>query len=109
MRRRLVFVTQQVDPEHPLLAPAVAKIRALAERVDEVVVLTSRAVPGALPENCRVRLFDARKRRIDVPRSKLNLGKMPGDGCSGAIKAERNVMRKCLGVKSAGAGIIAAS
>jgi glycosyltransferase involved in cell wall biosynthesis len=57
--RRLVFVTQQVDPEHSLLAGAVPMIRALASRVDEVVVLADRAVEGALPENCRVRLYGA--------------------------------------------------
>jgi glycosyltransferase involved in cell wall biosynthesis len=59
---RLVFVTQQVDPEHPWLAAAVPKIRALAARVDEVAVLADRAVDGALPGNCRVRLFGAPSR-----------------------------------------------
>jgi glycosyltransferase involved in cell wall biosynthesis len=57
---RFVFVTQQVDPDHPALGATVAKIRALAQRVDEVAVLCERAVPGALPENCRVRTFGAR-------------------------------------------------
>ncbi len=57
--RRLVFVTQQVDPGHPALAATVPKIAALARRVDEVVVLADGAVPGALPENCRVHLFAA--------------------------------------------------
>jgi glycosyltransferase involved in cell wall biosynthesis len=52
--RRLIFVTQQIDPEHPNLAAATAKVRALAERVDEVVVIALRAVPGALPANCTV-------------------------------------------------------
>jgi glycosyltransferase involved in cell wall biosynthesis len=57
---RLVFVTQQVDPEHPVLATAVPKIRALAARVDAVDVLALRAVPGALPGNCVVTTFGAR-------------------------------------------------
>jgi len=57
--RKLVFVTQQVDPEHPALAATVAKIAALARRVDEVAVLAGGAVPGVLPENCRVRTFAA--------------------------------------------------
>jgi glycosyltransferase involved in cell wall biosynthesis len=57
---RFVFVTQQVDPDHPALGATVAKIRALAERVDEVAVLCARAVPAALPANCRVRTFGAR-------------------------------------------------
>jgi len=56
---RLVFVTQQVDPGHPALAATVPMLRALAERVDEVVVLADRALPGVLPENCRVRPFAA--------------------------------------------------
>jgi glycosyltransferase involved in cell wall biosynthesis len=59
---RIVFVTQQVDPGHPALAATVPKLRALAARVDELVVLADRAVPGALPENCRVRTFAARRR-----------------------------------------------
>ena len=59
---RLVFVTQQVDPGHPALAATVPMLRALAERVDEVVVLADRALPGVLPDNCRVRRFAARSR-----------------------------------------------
>ena len=57
--RKLVFVTQQVDPEHPALAATIPKIAALARRLDEVVVLSDSAVPGALPANCRVRTFGA--------------------------------------------------
>lgn len=57
--RRLVFVTQQVDPEHPALAATIPKIAALAQRLDEVVVLADSAVPGTLPDNCRVRTFGA--------------------------------------------------
>jgi len=55
--RRVVFITQQVDPGHPALAATVPKIRALAELVDEVVVLADGAVEGVLPESCRVRTF----------------------------------------------------
>lgn len=57
--RKLLFVTQQVDPEHPALAATIPKIAALAERLDEVVVLADSAVAGALPGNCRVRTFGA--------------------------------------------------
>ena len=60
--RRLLFVTQQVDPGHPALAATVPKIRALAERVDEVVVLADRTVAGALPANCRSLSFAAHTR-----------------------------------------------
>jgi glycosyltransferase involved in cell wall biosynthesis len=59
---RLVFVTQQVDPAHPALAATVPKLRALAARVDEVVVLADGAAPGALPENAHVHRFAARSR-----------------------------------------------
>ena len=55
--RRVVFVTQQVDPGHPALAATVPMIRALAERVDEVVVLADRTVAGVLPDNCRSSSF----------------------------------------------------
>ena len=54
---RLVVVTQQVDPASAVLGATVDKLRALAERVDELVVLADSAVEGALPDNCRVRLF----------------------------------------------------
>src|SRR5215468_4613052 len=57
--RKLVFITQQVDPHHPALAATVPKIRALAALVDEVVVLADGAVPDALPDNCRVHRFGA--------------------------------------------------
>jgi len=59
---RLVFITQQVDPGHPALAATVPKIRALAERCDEVVVLADRVIAGSLPANCRSRSFGARTR-----------------------------------------------
>src|SRR5579859_4351524 len=60
--RKLIFITQQVDPGHPALAATVPKIRALAARVDEVVVLADRTVAGTLPENCRSLSFASRSR-----------------------------------------------
>lgn len=57
---RLVVVTQHVDPASPVLGATVAKLRALAARVDELVVLADSAVEGVLPENARVRLFRSR-------------------------------------------------
>ena len=54
---KLIFVTQQVDPADPVLGATVAKLRALAALVDELVVLSLGAVPGTLPPNCRVRTF----------------------------------------------------
>ena len=59
---RLIFITQRVDPDDPILGATVAKIVALARRFDEVVVLTDTAVPGTLPPNCRVRTFSSRTR-----------------------------------------------
>ena len=59
---KLIVVTQHVDPDHPALGATVPMLRALAARVDEVVVLADGAAPGALPSNCRVRLFSARTR-----------------------------------------------
>jgi glycosyltransferase involved in cell wall biosynthesis len=60
--RRLIFVTQRIDPEHPNLAAATAKVRALAGLVDEVVVIALRAVPGVLPANCTVHEIGAARR-----------------------------------------------
>src|SRR5687768_6918104 len=54
---KLIFVTQQVDPADPVLGATVAKLQALAARVDELVVLSLAAVPGTLPANCRVVTF----------------------------------------------------
>jgi glycosyltransferase involved in cell wall biosynthesis len=57
--RRLVFVTQRIDPAHPVLGSTLVKVRALAEQVDELVVLAAAVVPGSLPRNCRARTFAA--------------------------------------------------
>ena len=61
--RRLVFLTQSVDPAHPVLAATIPKIRALAERVDEVVVLAqSGDAAGGLRPNVEVHTFGASTR-----------------------------------------------
>lgn len=60
MIRRLVFVTQDVDPGHPALGATVAKVRALAALVDELVVLADVVVPAALPGNVVGHSFAAR-------------------------------------------------
>jgi glycosyltransferase involved in cell wall biosynthesis len=70
---KLEFVTQQVDPDHPVLATALAKIRALAERFDEVAVLALGAKRGVLPANCRVRTFDAPTQALRGARYELAL------------------------------------
>jgi glycosyltransferase involved in cell wall biosynthesis len=56
---RLVFVTQAVDPAHPVLGATLPKIRALAARVDELAVFASTIVAGSLPENCSGHTFAA--------------------------------------------------
>jgi len=60
--RRLLVATQRVDPRHPSLAATIPKLRALAARVDELVVLADTAEPGSLPPNCRVATFGAHSR-----------------------------------------------
>ena len=56
---KLVVITQRVDPHDPVLGATVAKLRALAARVDELVVLALRVSDADLPDNVRVRSFDA--------------------------------------------------
>jgi glycosyltransferase involved in cell wall biosynthesis len=56
---RIVFVTQAADPRHPVLAATLPKIRALAARVDEVVVIADTVTSEALPDNCTARSFAA--------------------------------------------------
>jgi glycosyltransferase involved in cell wall biosynthesis len=55
----LIFATQKLDPGDPVLAATVPMVRALAERVDELVVLCDSAVPSAIPQNARVHEFGA--------------------------------------------------
>jgi len=61
---KIVFITQRVDPAHPNLGAAAGMIRALAARVDEVVVLALHAERGALPENCTVHTIGAANRLL---------------------------------------------
>jgi glycosyltransferase involved in cell wall biosynthesis len=78
--RRLIFITQSVDPEHPVLAATVPKIRALAERVDEVVVLTQSGGGQGLPANVTVRPFGASSRAVRVWRFERELVRaLPAD------------------------------
>jgi glycosyltransferase involved in cell wall biosynthesis len=78
--RRLVFLTQAVDPAHPALAATLAQIRALAARVDEVVVLAQSASRTELPDNVRVRTFGASTRAGRVLRFESELARaLPAD------------------------------
>jgi glycosyltransferase involved in cell wall biosynthesis len=78
--RRLVFLTQSVDPAHPVLAATIPKIRALAERVDEVVVLSQSGEGHGLPANVDVRTFGASTRAARALRFEWELARaLPAD------------------------------
>src|SRR3954468_20185473 len=55
--KRLIFCTQKLDPEDPVLAATVPMARALAARVDELVVLCDTATIQL--ENTRIHEFGA--------------------------------------------------
>lgn len=57
---RVVFITQQLDPDDPNLGIVVAQVAAIARRVSEVVVVADRVVESALPPNARGRSFRSR-------------------------------------------------
>jgi glycosyltransferase involved in cell wall biosynthesis len=77
---RLVFLTQAVDPGHPALAATIPKIRALAARVDEVVVLAQSAESTELPDNVDVRTFGATSRLGRLVRFERELARaLPSD------------------------------
>ena len=78
--RRLIFVTQAVDPAHPALAATIPKLRALARRVDEVVVLAQSAAAADLPGNVDVRAFGAPSRAGRLVHFERELARaLPGD------------------------------
>ena len=72
---KLVFVTQELDPEHPALAATSAQVAALARKVDELVVLAARVVPDGLPANVRIRTFGAGARAARGARFELGLAR----------------------------------
>ena len=78
--KRLVFLTQSVDPQHPVLAATIPKIRALAERVDEVVVLAQSGGGEEVPANVEVRTFGAPSRGRRIWRFERELARaLPAD------------------------------
>jgi glycosyltransferase involved in cell wall biosynthesis len=78
--RRLIFLTQAVDPEHPALAATIPKLRALATRVEEVIVLAQSAGEADLPTNVDVRTFGASSRPGRLVRFERELARaLPGD------------------------------
>ena len=78
--KRLVFLTQSVDPAHPALAATIPKIRALAARIDELVVIAQSADGAELPDNVEVRTFGAATRPARFARFERELARaLPGD------------------------------
>jgi glycosyltransferase involved in cell wall biosynthesis len=54
---KVIFITQQFDPEDPQIAIVVPQVAAIARRVDEVVVIADRIVADSLPPNARAYSF----------------------------------------------------
>jgi glycosyltransferase involved in cell wall biosynthesis len=78
--RRLIFLTQSVDPAHPALAATIPKLRALAARVDELVVVAQTAGNADLPDNVSVRTFGSSSRARRLSRFERELVRaLPGD------------------------------
>jgi len=78
--KRLVFLTQSVDPSHPALAATIPKLRALAARVDELVVIAQSAAAADLPANVEVRTFGATSRTGRLVHFERELARaLPGD------------------------------
>jgi glycosyltransferase involved in cell wall biosynthesis len=78
---RLVFVTQRVDSQHPALAATIPKIRALAERVDELLVLAQSGKRDELPQGVELQTFDAPSRlRRGVDFERVLARALPADG-----------------------------
>lgn len=59
---RIVFVTQTLDADHPVLGHTLGLVAGLAQRCDEVVVLCATAGRFDLPSNVRVRTYGAASR-----------------------------------------------
>jgi glycosyltransferase involved in cell wall biosynthesis len=85
--RKLVFVTQRVDPAHPTLGATAAMVRSLAERVDEVVVLASSAARESLPANVRFHSFAARSQALRGARFEAALAREIARGRPSALLA----------------------
>ncbi len=56
---KLVFVTQELDPGHPVLAQTLDLVGALAQRVDELAIVARDVEWDDVPANATVRTFDA--------------------------------------------------
>jgi glycosyltransferase involved in cell wall biosynthesis len=79
---KLVFCTQRVDPEDPVLAATIPMVRSLAARVDDLVVLCDRATVAL--DGVRVREFGAPTRAQRGARFATALGREL-KGCGGVV------------------------
>ena len=57
---KVLFVTQQFDPDHPALGTTIPQLTALARLVDELVIVADTIVPDLLPPNARAHSFRSR-------------------------------------------------
>lgn len=80
--RKLVFCTQRLDPEDPVLAATVPMVRALAARVDELVVLCDTAAVAV--EGARVHEFGAPSQLLRGARFEAALAREIR-GCDGVV------------------------
>jgi glycosyltransferase involved in cell wall biosynthesis len=77
---KLIFCTQKLDADDPVLAATVPMVRALAARVDELVVLCD-AARTHVADNVRVHEFGARTQaQRGAKFTRALLGELPCDG-----------------------------
>lgn len=81
--RKLIFCTQRLDAADPVLAATVPMVRALAARVEELVVLCD-AAPTHVADNVRVHEFGARTQVQRGARFEAALGRELR-GCGGVV------------------------
>jgi glycosyltransferase involved in cell wall biosynthesis len=76
---KLVFITQEVDPEHPVLAQTVDLVRALSSRVDELAIVARDVNWESIPANVSVRTFaETRKLRRGLAFERALAAALPG-------------------------------
>lgn len=81
--RKLIFCTQRLDEDDPVLAATVPMVRALAARVDELVVLCHDA-PTRAADNVRVHEFGAPTQLLRGARFEAALARELR-GCDGVV------------------------
>jgi glycosyltransferase involved in cell wall biosynthesis len=87
MLRRLVFVTQTIDADHPNLSQTIDIVRTLSSLCDELVVVTDRVRRHDLPPNVTFRAFGAKSRPARSLRYLAALGAELREGRPDALLA----------------------